>query len=75
MERKNILDSESLLKMALKYVELDGMSYSEAICEICSEMEIDVEDIVHVITGSLKDRLECEAVDRNLLKSTTGKLF
>jgi predicted site-specific integrase-resolvase len=56
-------------------VQKDEMTYAEAICEICEGLMIDPEDIKRIITGPLKAKLEAEAIDRNIIKSDTGKLF
>lgn len=56
-------------------VQKDEMTYAEAICEICEGLMIDPSDIKRIITGPLKAKLEAEAIDRNIIKSDTGKLF
>ena len=36
---------------------------------------IDPQDIVRLVTGPLKAKLEAEAMDRNIIKNNTTKLF
>ena len=65
---------QELLKEAEMYVRGGELSFTEAICEICQERDIDPRDIAKIIKGPLKDRLEAEAMDRNIIKRTTAKL-
>ena len=58
-----------------KYVVYDSMSYTEAICEICKEREIDPEDMSKIIKGPLKEKLEAEAMKLNIIKRTTEYLL
>jgi len=51
------------------------MSYTEAIIDICRDKEIDPEDIAKIIRGPLKDKLEAEAMERNIIKRTTAYLL
>ena len=56
-------------------VQKDKMTYAEAICEVCEGLMIDPQDIKRIITGPLKAKLEAEAIDRNIIKNNTSKLF
>jgi hypothetical protein len=56
-------------------VHKDEMTYAEAICEICEGLMIDPQDITRLVTGPLKAKLEAEAMDRNIIKNNTTKLF
>ena len=53
----------------------DNMTYTDAIIEICERKQIDPEDMAKLVKGPLKLKLEVEAMDRNIIKRTTGKLF
>lgn len=53
----------------------DGMTYTEAIIEMCEQRQIEPEDIAKIIKGPLKLKLEAEAMDRNIIKRTTSSLF
>lgn len=56
-------------------VRKDKMTYAEAIVEVCESMKIDPEDIVRLVTGPLKNKLEAEAMSRNIIKNNTLTLF
>jgi len=58
-----------------KYVDVDKMTYSEAIVDICADKQIDPEDIAKIIRGPLKEKLEAEAMERNIIKRTTAYLL
>jgi len=51
------------------------MTYTEAIIEICEKKEIDPEDIAKLVKGPLKNKLEVEAMNLNIIKRTTTTLF
>ena len=72
---KPSITKEELRLQVEKLVAHDGMSYTEAIIEICERKEIDPEDMAKLVKGPLKLKLECEAMDRNIIKRTTGKIF
>ena len=72
---KPSITKEELRLQVEKLVAHDGMSYTEAIIEICERKEIDPEDMAKLVKGPLKLKLEAEALDRNIIKRTTGTLF
>jgi uncharacterized protein YdhG (YjbR/CyaY superfamily) len=72
---KPSITKEELRLQVEKLVAHDGMSYTEAIIEICERKEIDPEDMAKLVKGPLKIKLEVEAMDRNIIKRTTGTLF
>jgi len=72
---KHVITKEELRFEVDKLVYGDGISYVEAIMEICERKEIDPEDMAKLIKGPLKSRLEVEAMDRNIIKRTTSKLY
>ena len=78
--KKKILITPSITKEQLRIqverlVHGDGLTYAEAIIEICENKEIDPEDIAKIVKGPLKNKLEAEAIDRNIIKSNTIKLY
>tara|TARA_B100000900_G_scaffold366762_1_gene342830 strand:+ start:237 stop:479 length:243 start_codon:yes stop_codon:yes gene_type:complete len=80
MSKEKIIIKPAITKDQLrldveKLVHGDGMSYTEAIIEICEQTEIDPEDIAKLVKGPLKSKLEVEAMDRNIIKRTTTKLY
>ena len=72
---KPSITKEELRLQVEKLVAHDSMSYTEAIIEICERKEIDPEDMAKLVKGPLKLKLESEAMDRNIIKRTTGTLF
>tara|TARA_R100000234_G_C4902902_1_gene136426 strand:+ start:257 stop:511 length:255 start_codon:yes stop_codon:yes gene_type:complete len=71
-----VLTPKTLSEKANFLVEHDSMTYTEAIIEICKELELEPEDVAKLVKkGPLKEKLQAEAVNRNIVKSTTAKLF
>jgi molybdopterin-binding protein len=66
---------EQLRVQVERLVHGDGLTYTEALIEICENREIDPEDIAKIVKGPLKNKLEVEAVDRNIIKSDTAELY
>jgi DNA-binding Xre family transcriptional regulator len=66
---------DDLRNQVEQLVYKDKMTYAEAICEVCESLSIDPEDIVRIVTGPLKIKLEAEAMQRNIIKNTTSTLF
>jgi hypothetical protein len=65
-----------LIELVEFLVKKDNMSYSEAICEICEQRQLEPEDVAKLIKkGPLKNKLEVEAMKRNIVKSSTATLF
>jgi hypothetical protein len=58
-----------------KYVQNGEMGYAESICDICKDKDIDPVDIAKLIKGPLKDKLEAEAMELNIIKRTTTYLM
>jgi hypothetical protein len=61
------LRKNELINSVLSYVKTEGLTYSEAIIEVCEENEIEPEDIAKLITGPLKEKLRVEATNRNII--------
>jgi uncharacterized protein YdhG (YjbR/CyaY superfamily) len=79
-EKSKIIIKPAITKEQLRFeveklVHGDGLSYTEAIIEICNKKEIDPEDMAKLVKGPLKSKLEVEAMDRNIIKRTTSTLF
>jgi len=72
---KPSITKEELRIQVEKLVTQDGMTYTESIIEICERNQIDPEDMAKLVKGPLKLKLEVEAMDRNIIKRTTGTLF
>lgn len=73
---KPVLTPKTLSDRASFLVEHDKMSYTEAIVEVCKEMELEPEDVAKLVRkGPLKEKLQAEAMNRNIIKRTTATLF
>ena len=72
---KPSITKDELRLQVEKLVAHDNMTYTDAIIEICERKQIDPEDMAKLVKGPLKLKLEVEAMDRNIIKRTTGKLF
>mgnify|MGYP003115246886 CR=1 FL=1 len=74
---KTKLTLVELIELVEFLVKKDNMSYSEAICEICEQRQLEPEDVAKLIKkkGPLRNKLEVEAMKRNIVKSSTATLF
>ena len=72
---KATITKEDLRNQVQLLVQKDEMTYAEAICEVCEQRMIDPRDIKRIISGPLKAKLEAEAINRNIIKTNTSKLF
>jgi hypothetical protein len=70
-----VITADELRMKVEKYVQNGEMSYTESICDICSEKDIDPVDIAKLIKGPLKDKLEAEAMELNIIKRTDSYLL
>ena len=80
MSKEKIIIKRAITKEQLRFeveklVHGDGMTYTESIIEICERLAIEPEDMAKLIKGPLKNKLEVEAMDRNIIKRTTTTLF
>lgn len=68
-----ILTKQSLAERVERLVLYDRMKYSEAILEVCSEMDIDPADIIKLIISSpLYAKIEAEAMRFNVIPRTSA---
>jgi hypothetical protein len=70
-----VITADELRMKVEKYVQNGEMSYTESICDICREKDIDPVDIAKLIKGPLKDKLEAEAMELNIIKRTDSYLL
>jgi len=63
----NILTKQSLGLIIEKLVVDEKMTYMEAILHYCEEKQIDPLDIGKLISPVIKNKIEAEAMTRNLL--------
>ena len=60
--------------MITKIANETNQSCMDALIEYCSDHDIDVEEATPYISQALKDQIEKEAFDLNMLKTNKGKL-
>jgi uncharacterized protein YdhG (YjbR/CyaY superfamily) len=71
-----VITKQELTIRAERLVRSDGLSYIEAIIQICNDLDVDPEDIAKMVTGPLRDKLEVEAQKNNILpRSNTTSLY
>jgi hypothetical protein len=63
----NILTKQSLGLIIEKLVVDEKMTYMEAVLHYCEEKQIDPLDIGKLISPVIKNKIEAEAMTRNLL--------
>jgi len=56
------LNQEEFLSRVQLLVTKDKLRYSEAICQICHEYQLDPEDTIPFISDTLKERLRLDAI-------------
>jgi uncharacterized protein YdhG (YjbR/CyaY superfamily) len=64
-----------LIEKVNDLVASDSLSYTEAVVEICDELELEYEDVAQIIGPTLKNKLKCEAINMNVIKEKTGRLL
>jgi len=52
-----------------------NMSYLESILDFCATIGIEPDEVSKLVVGSLKEKLEAEAMRNNLLPRSSGMLF
>ena len=66
---------EDLIHQTETLVRKDEITYAQAICQICDDLQLDPEDVAKIISGALKTKLQIEAQNNNVLpKSNTATL-
>jgi hypothetical protein len=61
------LTKASFTKMVEKYARDKKTSYMDAVVDLCEELNIDPEDIGRYISNVIKEKIEGEAMNLNLL--------
>lgn len=49
-------------------------TYLEAVVEYCKETGMEIEVAASLINSNLKSKIECDAMDRNMLKEKSSRL-
>jgi DNA-binding Xre family transcriptional regulator len=66
------INKQDLQERVHQLVRQENIKFSEAIMDICKELNIEPEDISCLITGPLKEKLRNEAMDFHVLADTRG---
>ena len=67
-----ILTKKRFLKLVQDKVTETKMPYMDAVLQICEERYLDPIDIGNLIGPVLKEKIEAEAIDLNLIESDGG---
>lgn len=70
------IKQETMLNFHQQVEELvfEGISYIEAITEVCERNDIDIEDVKSILSPNLLMKLTEEAANLNLIRETTTRL-
>lgn len=55
-------------KLVEEYKAKHGVTYLESVVEVCAEHGIEIESLKKILSKSIKEKIEMEASERNLLK-------
>lgn len=69
---KPVLTKASLIEKVERLVRTDGIKYTEALMHLCTEYEVEPEDIAKLISPPLKSKMKIEAENLNYLPKTSG---
>lgn len=72
---KDILTKQKLIEMVETLVISENMTYMEAILHICEEREIDPLDIGKLVSPHLKEKIEVEAMNKNMIPQVNSLKF
>lgn len=67
-----VLTKHTLAEKAEFLVHRDGIRYSEAIVQICDELEIEPADVASLVTGALLEKVEFEAMKFRVIPRKPG---
>lgn len=67
-EEDMILTKKRFEKMVEETVYKSGIPYMDAILKLCEDNGIDPEDIGKFVTPTIKDKVQAEAIELNLMK-------
>ena len=69
-----ILTKKRFSQLVEKKVFKFNMEYLDAVLEVCNELEFPVEDVSRVITPTLMEKIQAEAIKFNMIKDNTTTL-
>ena len=68
----DILTKQKLLEMVEMLVRTENLTYMEAILHVCEQREIDPLDIGKLVSPHLKEKIEVEAMRKNMIPSVNS---
>jgi len=69
-----VFDTQTFSAKIEEFVKAKRCDYIDAICHFCKENGIEVETGAKLINKIIKDKVQAEASERNLLKQKSAKL-
>jgi len=73
-EVASIMSSNTFVAMVEQRISEKGMSYLEAITDVCERTGLEFENVSKLMTGSMRKLLQAEAMSLNMIKRTGSRL-
>jgi hypothetical protein len=70
----SIMSSNTFVSMVEERISDKGMSYLEAITDVCEKTGLEFENVSKLMTPSMRKLLQSEAMSLNLIKRTGSRL-
>jgi hypothetical protein len=70
----SIMSSNTFISMVELRISDKGMSYLEAITDVCEKTGLEFENVSKLMTPSMRKLLQSEAMSLNLIKRTGSRL-
>ena len=70
----SVLSSNTFISMVEQRISDKGMSYLEAITDVCEKTGLEFENVSKLMTPTLRKLLQSEAMNLKLLKRTGSRL-
>ena len=70
----SIMSSNTFISMVELRISDRGMSYLEAITDVCEKTGLEFENVSKLMTPSMRKLLQSEAMSLNLIKRTGSRL-
>ena len=68
-----VITKMNLVEKVERLVRLDGLGYTEALIEVCDELDLDYADVGEFIKKTpLKKKIELEAIDLHFIPGERG---
>jgi len=66
-DEKQFLTKQKFTKLIEDVVQKRNVSYMDAVINVCSDHDVDLEDVRKFITPIIKDKIQAEAMHLNFL--------